>query len=477
MFIIFILTLNSFTVFAQELEQTSGQTEEQQDVKTEEQTAEQTGEELPESLEYAGWLSYVMESIMQDYKGGEITYDQLYEGAVRGMADTLDPYSNYMNWEEYDEFVNSINQAEMAFGIVFYEDDYGNTRIYEVISESSAADKGLMPEDIVTVVNGQSTEGMSVYDVIYQLNMSGDTASLVLKRGDADINATIEKRFLTFDTVTVEKMSDAFNFVDETQATDIRLVSITSVGDTTAEQLKEAITQMQAEGVKRIIIDLRDNSGGYVAGAMDVCRLLVAKGVIMTSEDKHGVKTVYESALEKAPFDDMVVLTNQYTASMAEAIAACLQDNGYNIIGQKSYGKGVMQGEMYAGSGVLTLTTEEFYGPKGHKINGYGIMPNIIVAQPEFIDIDNPGDNNDILLIKNILKYCGFEVGEENTAVYDNKTKASVRELKAALGLSRDDVIDEEFKVELNTFYYDVLFSTDLTLQTALEYYTGEWES
>jgi carboxyl-terminal processing protease len=147
--------------------------------------------------------------------------------------------------------------------------------------------------------------------------------------------------------------------------------------------MRAAFTQMRREGVTGLILDLRGNTGGYLDVTLEICRMLVPRGIILQTVGAAGRTRTFSSHLNAPPFGTMVVLTDRYTASAAEVIASALQDSGAAIVvGERTYGKGVIQSFFVNPSGgALRLTTEEYFTRNGNAINNVGITPDVEVAR------------------------------------------------------------------------------------------------
>lgn len=252
----------------------------------------------------AYFLTKIIETIMENYYY-DVTYEELYNAAIRGMTDVLDSYSTYIvNKNENDDIKIS------------------NTKI-------------------------------------------------------GDINYYEEEK-QKYRTVTDYFLDQVCNF--EYRYNNIKLIKITEINRNTVEELKETIMRLTRDNINKVIIDLRDNMGGIVDCAVDICNLLVCNKILFTSCDKNKNVEIYKSNLLKKPFDEIVVLTNRKTMSAAEAIALSLQDDGNIIIGEKTYGKGVSQKifNIYGG-GTLNITTKEYFRTNGESINNSGIIPDILI--------------------------------------------------------------------------------------------------
>lgn len=157
------------------------------------------------------------------------------------------------------------------------------------------------------------------------------------------------------------------------------IIKITRIVQEVADRFKHIVDKLTASGIKYLIIDLRNNPGGYVSPCIEICSLLVGAGELFSSKDRSGKANHYYSTRQNASFGNVYVITNANTMSAGEIMACALQDRGYPVIGQPTYGKGVAQKTytMFEG-GRLRLSVEEFYRKDGGKVNKVGVQPNII---------------------------------------------------------------------------------------------------
>lgn len=180
-----------------------------------------------------------------------------------------------------------------------------------------------------------------------------------------------------------------------------RHIKIDLIGLSTGEEIREALAVMADEDVTGIILDLRNNAGGFLDVTMDIAGQLVPGGVVFRTVSKTGRRVTHSSFLQEVPFENIVVLVNGRTASAAEVIAAALQDSGAAVvIGEHTYGKGTVQSiyKIRTG-GALKLTTEEFFRRNGDTINVYGVTPCIIV--------ENECTNLDYVLLRGVRELAG----------------------------------------------------------------------
>ena len=411
-------------------------------------------------------LADAIETIVADYNG-DIDYDKLIKAALHGMSNVLDENSAYLETADFEEFIADIKPTRLMFGIVFQKLSDGKIRIRQIYDGSSAIDVGLKIGDILVSANGTSVAGMTVMEAIEEINkIKGNVANVVFSRDDKEMKVALEKRELVNKTVFIYKIEDILDNKDLKETANMRLVQLSAVGENSDEEMKAAIEELKAQGVTKIILDLRGNAGGDFEVGINLCKMLVSKGAVLSKiEGDNRVRTYY-SVQEKAPFDEIVVLVDGYTASAAEMIAACLKDKGSAIVGQQTYGKASIQTVYYTYEGSFKLTTGEYLSPLGAKVNKIGIAPTVKVDMPEFLNYTLETSSADIGQVKKLLAFCGYEVGSINET-YDDAAKAAVIKAKTDRGLEATEKIDIYVKDAFNDMYIEVLEQKDFMLEVA----------
>ena len=412
-------------------------------------------------------LASVMETIAADYNG-EVDYDKMVNAAFSGIFSTLDEHSEYFyTMADFEKFIENIKPSRLMFGIVFQKTSDGKIKIRQIYEGSSAIDAGLVEGDILISANGVNVSDMTVSQAIEEMNkITGNTVNVVFLRDNSELKVTLEKRELANKTVFVYKVEEMLEESKWEKSDEVRIVQITAVGEKTAEEMKTVIEDLKNQGIKRIILDLRGNEGGYVEIGISICKMLTDRGPVLSKVEGDNRILTYFSAQAEAPFSEVVVLTDDYTASAAEMITACLKDRGSVIVGQQTYGKASIQNIYYTYDSAYKLTIGEYLSSKGIKINKVGIVPDIYVELPEFLYYTLETSGEDIINLKKILKYCGYEIGSIDET-YDDITKASVIKAKTELGLEANEKIDVYIKDTINEMYVGFLEQKDMVLEEA----------
>lgn len=338
-----------------------------------------------------------LKTVVDKYYLGEYDEEEMKEQAAKGYIEGLgDEYSEYITAEEYEEFSKEVYGSFVGIGIYYGKTVDNEMVIVSTIGNSVAEKAGIKAGDIITKVDDfevtEDTETSEVSDRI---------------KGEEGTQVTIEvlrdEQKLTFN-ITRENVK--LHYINsEIIENDIGYIEITSFDEETASEFKTKLEELLSQNVKSLIIDLRNNGGGIVQEATQIADYLLDKGQkIIITKDKNGNEEVTMSKQEKITDLPIVVLTNAYTASSAEILTSALKDNNRaQVVGIKTYGKGVIQNVYRLTDGsALKLTTQEYYTALGNKLNEIGIEPNVEVELPDGVNIYNVSREQDTQLQKAI---------------------------------------------------------------------------
>jgi carboxyl-terminal processing protease len=310
------------------------------------------------------------------------TKDELISAAVRGVIDSLgDKYADYFPRDEYNRILDSYSGTMSGIGIVVTADDKGQMIVVKPITDSPAFKKGVKEGDIIIAVEGKDIKGMTLDTVI----------SLIRGKEGTDVNITVfrpsDNNNLDF-KITRERFYVP-NYYTEVLEGSIAYVQYIDFQESGAKQMNEELKKMVDDSAKGIILDLRNNLGGTLIDAVDLCDLFLDKGVIVTVKGRSNNKESFEEFSAKdGGYTEipMIVLINGYSASASELAAGALKDNNRAVlIGEKSFGKGTVQilERLSDGSGIK-FTTAKYYLPSGVTIDSVGVQPDILVTlKPE----------------------------------------------------------------------------------------------
>ncbi len=301
--------------------------------------------------------------------------NEMNDAALTAMVASLgDPYSYYFDMEDYDNFEE--NNEEEYVGIGVNVEFNANTKTLTVTSPTSgspAQRAGVLPRDIIKGVDGITIEKHGYDAVIDHIKggNEGDVIKLHILRGEEEKTIPVTREKIVTQTIFSKMLDSAVGFI-----------KITKFQHNSVEDFSAAITKLKESGAKAIIIDLRNNPGGYADSVLKMTDMLLPKGTIAYLEDNKGRREYFESDASCINMP-MAVLINEGTASAAELMAGSLQAYELaTVIGKKSYGKAVGQTPiMLTEETAIYLTTARYYTPKGECIDKIGIVPDIEAEQ------------------------------------------------------------------------------------------------
>ena len=330
----------------------------------------------------------------------EIDDEALRDGMLKGMVDALgDPYSVYYTKEEFEEMMESSSGSFEGIGAYLQQD--ADTMALEVtrpMDGSPAEAAGILAGDIIVTVDGEDVTQEDINVIVSKIRgEKGTTVVLGIKReGEDDILEISVERDVVYEQSVAGEMIDEDN--------KIGYIYISSFEDDTANQFRSSLEELQSEGMERLIIDLRDDGGGYVDVCTDICDMILPECNIVSTKDKHGITMNYDSSDTEFIRMPIVVLVNENTASASEIMTGALKDNDYaTIVGTKTFGKGIVQDvlDLDDGSGVK-ITVSEYFTPSGECIHGKGIEPDVEIE----LDVDQyleDGTDNQLEKAKEVI--------------------------------------------------------------------------
>lgn len=300
---------------------------------------------------------------------------KLIDGAIDGMVKSLnDPHSNYLSPKMYKTLMEQTEGSFAGIGVVMGMDNEQKIHIVGIMENSPGQKAGLQEGDEILAVDGVPVTQMAFDEVAAHVRgQAGTDVVLTIMRDNANQDITITRDNIKLKTVG-HKMLD----------NNIGYIQIVSFSEDTANEFNEAYNDLKNQGMKALVLDLRNNPGGLLTTCVEIAKKLVPKGEIVSIVDKQGNKETYSSSLE-APEYPLVVLINKNSASASEILSGAIQDTKTGtIIGNTSYGKGSVQTilPMFEDDAVK-LTIAKYYTPNGRSIDGTGITPDIEINLDE----------------------------------------------------------------------------------------------
>lgn len=310
-------------------------------------------------------------AVIDKYYLKDIDEEKLIDGAIKGYVNALgDKYTEYLVGEEWQEMETNTLGHYVGIG-VYIQNDTKNNQILIIspMEGSPAQEAGIKPGDIITKVNDIEYSGEQIDTAAEVMKGEpGTTVKLEIKRDNEILTLEVERREVRMNKVTSQMLENNIGYL-----------SISSFDEGTAEDFKETAQKLINDGAEKLIIDVRNNTGGIVSEAIQIAEYIVPKDkLLMITINKDQKREETKSKEDNFIKEDIVLLINGNSASSTEILAGALKDNDRaKLVGTKTYGKGVMQQILQLSDGnALKITTEEFMTPNGDKIDGIGIEPN-----------------------------------------------------------------------------------------------------
>lgn len=421
-----------------------------------------------DSQRYASIFQTAFAFILENYVD-EVDPKVLYEGAMKGLFEALgDPYSNYLT----EAMINDLNDTTTGRfgGIGLYiskpvaDPAKPEQRLYvEVVSpieDTPGWRSGIMPGDRITHIDGEPTEPITMDDVLKKLRGEpGSDVTITILRGTGMIfNETIQRAMIEVPTVKKAMLPDNTGY--------LRIIEFTPQ---TPDRVRDAINYFKENNYKNLVIDLRNNPGGLLQSVVQVADLFLQRGVIVSTKSRN----IYENSVYNAradiaiPLDiPIIVLINKGSASASEILAGALKDHkrAY-LIGETSYGKGSVQQVLPLADTGFKLTMSRYYTPSDANIDKTGIIPDMIVAEPELSKEEEASLT--ALLEKNVFA----QFAESNPNASKSQVEMFVKGLRSAGSPVSERILSKLVRNQLEKTQIAPEFDLeyDLQLKAALD--------
>lgn len=328
-------------------------------------------------------------AIVDNYYG-ELDRDKLIDGAVEGMISSVgDTFTSYSDTDSTSSFDETINGSYEGIGCTVATLEDGTISVIDMFENSPSYKAGLKVGDIILKVDGESYEGKNSNDISNYIKNSGKSKIVLTVKRDneeKDISINLSK-------VEIPHVSGK---VIEQDSKKIGYIKISLFASNSYKQFKNKLDELEKSNIDDLIIDVRDNSGGYLSSVTDICNLFLDKGkVIYQLEDSKGKVKKKDTTKEKRKYN-IVVLINGGSASASEILASAIKESyGGDIVGTNSYGKGtVQQTKKLLDGSMIKYTTQKWLTPDGNSINEVGVTPTKVVELNEEY-FNNPTTEND----------------------------------------------------------------------------------
>lgn len=404
--------------------------------------------------------------------------DTSMDNVLSAMLGSLDDYTRYFTKEEYEDFTGALTASLCGIGVLVRKVKSG-AAVIDVLEHSPAQKAGIKKLDIITSVDGQDVSGKSISDISEIIQGNEATA---VKIG---IKREGESLPIYFDIIraNVEESTVSWKKLDDETA----YISFTSITLNSDVFMKKALKEIDNEGITKIVLDLRDNGGGYLDATVNICSMFVPEGVVgyIDYKDPEKLETFYSD--NKNPKYRLAVLINGNTASGAELLSGTIQDTGVGkLFGEQSFGKGTVQTTAaLRNGGAIKLTIGKYYTANKQDVAQNHINPDVELQNSyiqvkeeelEPVDFDNEvkagSEGKNVLAIEQRLCVLGFMNEADEKA--DDETMEAIALMKSAYGADPTVKADIDFLAYLNSVEYGKLYVTnDRQLSAAWEYLKG----
>ena len=316
-------------------------------------------------------LNYLEELIDEEYldeKDESSLREGLYAGLLSGLQD---PYSTYYTAEQYKELNTSNEGSYVGIGAVLQKDNDGGATVVQLYEGGPGEQAGLKTGDVIKAIDGTDVTEKETSDIASMVRDSEkDSVTLTIQRENEEKTQDIkvEIRDVEIKTVSHEMLSG-----------DTGYIRISEFSEVTSDQYKKAFADLKSQGMKKLVVDLRDNPGGLLNTVCDILRQILPEGLIVYTEDKNGKREEETCDGKNELTMPLAVLVNGNSASASEIFAGAVKDYGIGtIVGTTTYGKGVVQTiQPLTDGSAVKITIAKYFTPKGNDINKKGITPDV----------------------------------------------------------------------------------------------------
>lgn len=333
-------------------------------------------QEYTELKDFYRKFNQIKSVIQEDYLT-EPELDTLLEGALKGMVSSLDdPYTYYLTPEEYEEFLVDVEGTYAGVGLsVSVSNDDNMITVVNAFKGSPASEAGITAGDKIVGVNGEDVDGSMLDEAVNEMRGEPGTTVVISILRDGEI------KDFTLERAVIDIPDLEYKMLDE----EVGYLWLYRFDQGSAKNFVDAVNDLHSQGMKGLVLDLRNNPGGLLDECVAIGDMLLPEGLVLYSEDKHGNRMEYPTDEEHLDIP-LAVLVNEYSASASEVLTGAIQDHGAGVvIGKTTFGKALVQtirGPFKEGD-VIKLTTAQYFTPNGRDIDKKGLVPDIEVDELE----------------------------------------------------------------------------------------------
>jgi carboxyl-terminal processing protease len=343
--------------------------------------------EKSNSISSISEIDEMYETIVEDYYD-DIDKEKVIEGAISGMLSVLDEHTAYMNQDTTSSFNKKMNGEYYGIGIEALTLEEEGILVVSVMADSPAQRSGIKENDVIIELNGESLKDKKASYFTSIVEKTSEEIKLTIKRDEKEMNISVLPEKIIIESVSIDKFS--------MNNKRIGYIKISIFAANTASQFATKLKELEEGGIDSLIIDVRNNSGGYLSAASTMLEMFMEKGSILYKTESKDVVAVKKDSTDEHREYPIAVLINNSSASASEILAASLKDNlNATLIGNTTYGKGTVQETINVLDGSKAkITTKKWLTPNGDWINETGIEPTIRVTLKDKY-YENPIKDND----------------------------------------------------------------------------------
>jgi carboxyl-terminal processing protease len=359
-------------------------------------------------------------SVRQEYLGRSYSNQQEAYTAIRDMLKKLgDPYTRFMDPEEFKNMQIDTSGELTGVGIQLAQDEKTkNLVVVAPIEGTPAFQAGILAKDIITKIDDKSTEGMDTNSAVGLIRgTAGTSVKLTVKRGDREMDFTLQRARIEIHPVR-------YNVQTGTDGKKIGYIRLNQFSANAPDEMRTAIQNLESQQVEGYVLDLRINPGGLLYSSIDIARMWIEQGVIVSTVNRQGVSEQEKANGTAITNKPLVVLVDGGSASASEILSGALQDDKRAVlIGSKTFGKGLVQSVRGLGDGSgLAVTVAKYLTPSGRDINHAGIQPDVVLDLTDEQRQDLFGANNKIGTSEDLQYSKALEVLNQKIAQAEGTT-------------------------------------------------------
>lgn len=331
-----------------------------------------------------GKLGTVNTYLKNNYLYDDIDYEKANDAAIKAYVESLEePYTHYYTAEEFESYVSKVEESYVGIGVMISADtESGKLLVVSPTKDSPAHKAGIKAGDYILAVDGEEFAAADIDACVSKIKggKAGTSVKLKIERNGEIKEISVERKEIVEHSVESKMIEDGIGYI---RISSFNTNSGNSENSTYTEFVEE-VEKLNKDGMKKLVIDVRDNPGGVLGVVCDIADYILPKGIITYTETRTGVREEYKSDENELDIP-MAVLINGSSASASEILTGALKDYGRaEVVGETSFGKGIVQNVFpFSDGSGMSMTVSKYFTPKGTSIHGVGIKPDYEVALPE----------------------------------------------------------------------------------------------